>query len=194
MLFRPAGTFRLVQAESLNTAYQYYVRLVIIYAVLLFALLAGAIALSGSADTVTTGGGGSAFLVALRPFLRTFVLFLPYFLFMILLFAVFLSALGLHVFVLLFGGQKGVVQTMKTVMYAATPSLLIGWIPFVNIIVAIWTYVLLIIGIRENQEMTTKRAIMAVISPLVLSLILYACIIVLIRSLAQANPFAALGG
>ena len=196
-LTRPAETFRLTQADSLNSAYQYYVRLVLIYAVLLFALLAGAIAIAGSADPVTTGlagGGGGSFLVALRPLLKSFVLFLPYILFMVLLFAVFLTSLGLHVFVILFGGQKGVVLTMKTVMYAATPSLLIGWIPIVNIAVAVWTYVLLVIGIRENQEMTTRRAILVVIAPLVLTLVLYAGIIVLIGDLARVYPLTGAGG
>ncbi|HXX54515.1 MAG TPA: YIP1 family protein, partial [Methanoregula sp.] len=79
-------------------------------------------------------------------------------------------------------------------MYAATPSLLIGWIPIVNIAVAVWTYVLLIIGIRENQEMSTRRAILVVIAPLVLTLVLYAGIIVLIGDLARVYPLTGAGG
>jgi len=57
-----------------------------------------------------------------------------------------------------------------------------------------WTYILLVIGIRENQEMTTKRAILVVIVPLALTLIFSALMIVLIGSFAQAHPFAALRG
>ncbi len=90
---------------------------------------------------------------AFGPFLETYILWLPVFLFILLLFIVFIQGFETHVFVLLFGGRKGVVQTMKTIMYAFTPVIFLGWIPIISIVGGVWTYILIVIGIRENQEM-----------------------------------------
>jgi hypothetical protein len=109
---------------------------------------------------------------AFTAFLVTYLLFLPYFLFVFMLFAIFISGFYYHVFVILFGGQKGLTQTVKTVMYASTPALLLGWIPFVSFIGSVWTVILIIIGVRENQELTTGRAVLVVLVPLVLTVIL----------------------
>ena len=194
-LLKPSETFRATQAESLNSAFQYYVILLIIFSVLMFLLIAFSIALSGSASPATgsasplsgaLGSSGSNLLNAFKPFLTTFVLFLPFLLFMMGLFGIFLSGFQYHVFVLLFGGQKGLVQTVKTLMYAVTPVLLIAWIPFASIIGGIWYLILIFIGIRENQEMTTGRAVLVVVVPLVLSLILVACLLAVAGSFIHA--------
>jgi hypothetical protein len=186
-LLKPSETFRATQAESLNSAFQYYVSLLIVFSVLMFLLIAVSIALSGSASPATGSAGplsgvlgsrGSNLLNAFKPFLTTFILVLPFLLFMMGLFGIFLSGFQYHVFVLLFGGQKGLVQTVKTLMYAVTPVLLIGWIPFVSIIGGIWYLILIVIGIRENQEMTTRRAVLVVLVPVVLNLILLAVMFV----------------
>ena len=186
-LLKPSETFQATQAESLNSAFQYYVRLLIIFSVLMFLLIAVSIALSGSGGSATGSAGplsgvlgirGASLLNAFKPFLATFILILPFLLFMMGLFGIFLSGFQYHVFVLLFGGQKGLVQTVKTLMYAVTPVLLIGWIPFVSIIGGIWYLILIAIGIRENQEMTTRRAVLVVLVPVVLNLILLAVMFV----------------
>ena len=63
---------------------------------------------------------------------------------------------------------------------------LLGWIPLVLIIGYIWTYILIIIGIRENQQMSTGRAILVVVVPLVLSLIFLAGLLAVAGSFAHA--------
>jgi hypothetical protein len=70
------------------------------------------------------------------------------------------------------GGTKGARQTIKTTMYASTPFLLFGWIPFVSIIAYIWSLVLLVIGLKENHEMELGNAILVVLIPIVLGIIL----------------------
>ncbi len=186
-LLKPSETFQATRTESLNSAFQYYVILLIIFGVLLFAMIAVSVSVSSYISPVTALGGSSANLLNdFRPFLTTSVLFLPYFLFVFLLFAVFLGGFEYHVFVLLFGGQKGLVQTLKIVMYAFTPYLLLGWIPLVSIIGGIWTNILIIIGIRENQEMTTGRAILVVVVPIVLSLIFLAGLVAVLGSFIHA--------
>ncbi len=132
----------------------------------------GAASVTTIASSGILGSNGPGIVKAFTAFLVTYLLFLPYLLFVFMLFAIFISGLYYHVFVILFGGQKGLTQTVKTVMYASTPALLIGWIPFVSIIGSVWTVILIIIGVRENQEMTTGRAVLVVLVPLVLTVIL----------------------
>lgn len=177
-LLKPSETFRATRSESLSCAYQYYVVLLIIYSVLLAIVVAASFGIvyfstmTAIASSGALGSGGTQMMKAFMPFLISYVLFLPYLIFFMMLFGVFFSSLCYHVFVILFGGQKGLAQTVKTAMYAATPLFIIGWIPFVSIIGMVWSWILFIIGIRENQEMTTGRAVLVFIVPVILSLIL----------------------
>ena len=98
--------------------------------------------------------------------------FFVYLVFLFYLLGIFVQGLILHAFVLLMGGEKGVTQTVKTTMYASTPFLLFGWIPFVSIIAYIWSFVLLILGLKENHEMELGNAIIVVFIPVVLGIVL----------------------
>lgn len=81
-------------------------------------------------------------------------------------------AAWIHLWVYLFGGRKGIMQTFKAVMYGNTPRLLLGWIPFVGLIFALWSLVLGILGIRELQEISTSKAIFAVAIAILIPLML----------------------
>ncbi len=70
---------------------------------------------------------------------------------------------GIKDTLLLFGGTKDIEQTIKTVMYASTPFLLLGWIPFIGIFGALWSFILWIIGVKELHEISSGRAAAAVI-------------------------------
>jgi hypothetical protein len=193
-LFKPAETFRATASESLNSAFQYYVILLIIYSILLAIVISVSLGITYYTLPLTgvLGSNGASIMNAFTPFLVSYVLFVPYLVFMLMLFGIFLSGLFYHVFVILFGGQKGVAQTVKAVMYAWTPFFLIGWIPFISIIGVIWSWILIIIGIRENQEMTYGMAALVLIVPLVLSLIffigLFAVIVSFISAIASFLP------
>jgi len=81
---------------------------------------------------------------------------------------IFIIGAFLHFGVYIAGGKKGLNQTIKALVYTSTPSLLLGWIPIINIIAGMWSLVLNIIGIREFHEISTERAILAVLLPLAL--------------------------
>jgi hypothetical protein len=193
-LLKPAETFRATASESLNSAFQYYVILLIIYSILLAIVISVSLGITYYTLPLTgvLGSNGASIMNAFTPFLVSYVLFVPYLVFMLMLFGIFLSGLFYHVFVILFGGQKGMAQTVKAVMYAWTPFFLIGWIPFISIIGVIWSWILIIIGIRENQEMTYGMAALVLIVPLVLSLIffigLFAVIVSFISAIASFLP------
>ena len=158
---RPSATFQATKEENLSSAFQYYVILLIIFSVLMFIVYAAALTFL---PAVTGGRLPTGFGVELG-------ILLAFFLFVIRFYGIFLSGLTYHVFVILFGGTEGVGQTMKAVMYASTPALILGWIPVVAIVGDIWTLILNVIGIRENQELPLVRAVLVLIIPLILSLI-----------------------
>jgi hypothetical protein len=177
-LMNPAESFRKSRSDSVGTAYRYFVVLLVVYTVL-SAIVAVAVGMYAFNDMIAqlaqTGMLGTALAGALSnlgPFVAAMMIFMVYLFFLIALFGIFIKGLALHVFVLMFGGEKGPEQTLKTAMYAMTPFLLLGWIPYISIIGAIWYLVLLIIGIRETHEIDLGKALLIVIVPIVLILIL----------------------
>ena len=81
-------------------------------------------------------------------------------------------AAWLHLWVYLLGGRKGIMQTFKAIIYGHTPRLLLGWIPFIGFIFVLWSLALGILGIRELQEMSTGKAILAVAIAVMIPLII----------------------
>ncbi|MFA4859265.1 YIP1 family protein [Methanoregula sp.] len=77
----------------------------------------------------------------------------------------------IHLWVYLFGGRKGIMQTFKAILYGDTPNLLLGWIPFIGIIFTLWSLVLGVLGIRELQEISTRNAVLAVTIAIITMLI-----------------------
>ncbi len=84
----------------------------------------------------------------------------------------FIGGAIVHIFVYSVGGKKGITKTIIALMYADTPYLLFGWIPLIGFIAAIWTVVLNVLGIRQFQELTTGRAILAIFMPLIIIIII----------------------
>jgi len=61
--------------------------------------------------------------------------------------------------------------------YGSTPSLLLGWMPFIGFIFGIWSMIVSIIGVRRLHEISTGRAVLAyllgaIIIPLIIILII----------------------
>ena len=81
-----------------------------------------------------------------------------------------------HIFVRAFGGRKGYKNTIKAFAYGNTPALMLGWIPYVGWLFSIWALVLDIIGVRQLHQISTGRAVGAVL----VSIAVLAVIVVLI--------------
>jgi len=81
-------------------------------------------------------------------------------------------AAWLHLWVYILGGRKGIMQTFKAIIYGHTPRLLLGWIPFIGFVFMLWSLVLGILGIRELQEMSTGKAILAVAIAVMIPLVI----------------------
>ena len=88
---------------------------------------------------------------------------------------IFIGGAWVHLWVYLLGGRKGhgYVQTVKALIYGATPGYLLGWVPFIGAFVGgIWALVLTIIGLRELHGITTGRAVAACLLLVVLILVI----------------------
>ena len=177
-LMTPSATFGKTRGKSLGAAYQYYVALLVIFTVL-FGIVVVSMGFSSfmtmarqMAVIPIVGGVAAGAVVNFSNFIISLNVFFVYLVFLALFIGIFILGLKTHVFVLLMGGEKGVGQTVKTTMYAATPALLFGWIPFVGVIGFIWSLVLLVIGLKENHKMENVNAVLVIIIPIVLCIIL----------------------
>ncbi len=165
----PSNAFDNVKAEALGDALKYFTIWVVIYAILrtivfytlerrVFEILWSMFGLSDAAvdrfDPVTF-----ALLAVLGAFAGLFI-----------------GGSWTHLFVRAFGGRKGYGNTVKAFAYGNTPLFLFGWIPFVGMLFPLWAWVLDIIGIRQLHEISTGRAIGAVL----LSIIALIIIVVLV--------------
>jgi hypothetical protein len=177
-IMTPSEMFKKTSGKSLSAAYQYYVALLVIFT-FLFGIVEVSMGLATftsmvdkMAATPIVGGVAASAAANFSGFVIALGIFFVYLLFLISLLGIFVTGLFYHAFVVLMGGQKGVTQTLKTTMYASTPFLILGWIPFVSIIAYIWYLVLLVLGIKENHEMEIGNAILVVFIPIILIFLL----------------------
>ena len=84
-----------------------------------------------------------------------------------------------HLFVLMFGGKQGYGQTYKAMVYGATPTFLLGWIPLIGFPMYIYSLVLQVIGFKEMHNISYTRASLARIIPLLIMLIILIVVLVL---------------
>jgi len=87
----------------------------------------------------------------------------------IVLFSILLGSAITHVCLMIVGGNKtGFRTTFRTVSYSYS-SHLFGVIPIIgSTIGSIYTLILVIIGVREGHRISTSRAVLAVLFPLIL--------------------------
>lgn len=175
-LMNPVDTFRQSKDDEPGAVLPYFTLLLLLYAIisaLLTVAMIGTIPMPG----LMTGGSISAVAV-----------------FFIILVGGIAGALvfgaWLHLWVYIFGGRRGIWQTLKAVMYGNTPYLLFGWIPFIGFVFTLWSLALGILGIRELQEINSLKATLAValavMIPLILLLILAAFF--MIASVTTTGP------
>ncbi len=173
-LFSPSETFDASREDTIGDALKYFIVILAIYAVLsaiivalVFSLFAGMLGTFGM--PALPMGAAMGPLIAVVAFIAILVGGII---------AVFISGLWLHIWVYLVGGRNGVGQTIKAVIYGETPSLIIGWIPVVNVFAMIWTLIVDIIGVRQLHGLSTGKAVLAVILAILIPAVLIGALIV----------------
>jgi hypothetical protein len=161
----PVSTFNNVEAEALGSALKYFTIWVVIYTILrtivfytlerrIFQTLWDLLGFNYAAIYYTVIYRFDPVIFALLGVVGAFV-------------GLFISGSWAHLFVRAFGGRKGYGNTIKAFAYGNTPIFLFGWIPFVGALFSIWALVLDIIGIRQLHEISTGRAVGAVLLSIV---------------------------
>ena len=160
-IFEPSKTFDATKEDTLEDALKYYVGIAAIFSALSAVFFVFASTLFGSMM-----GGFGMMLGAGAGIIGAIWLFVTLFILMVI--SAFIGGAIVHIFVYLLGGRKGIVKTIIALMYGDTPYLLFGWIPLIGLIAIIWSLVLNVLGIRQFQELTTGRAILAILLPLII--------------------------
>ena len=179
----PAGTFNNVQAEGLGTAVKYFTIWVVVFAVLRIVMF---YTVEGQVFQALWEflGVSAATLYPFHPVVFALLVVGGAFA------SLFISGSLTHLFVWAFGGRKGYGNTMKAFAYGETPVFLFGWIPFVGMLFWIWALVLNVIGIRQLHEISTGRAVGAVLLGIVVLVIIGVVIGVLVGLLAVLRAVA----
>lgn len=156
-IIRPVETFREARDETVTDAGIYYLVLLVINAV-----LTAIVAYLGIGVARSSPPGIGTFIAGL---IGAFIVGL-------LLLA--LVSIFLHVGTRVMSGRGDFADSFKSVVYAQTPSMLLGWIPVIGFIIWIWSIVLLVIGVRELHEMDTMKAVIAVVIAVVIVFVIAA--------------------
>jgi hypothetical protein len=180
-LMDPADAFRQAKDDEPGIVLPFFALLLLLHAVISAVLLSVFMIGTSPVPGPVTGGISGAIV------------------FFIILIGGFVGALvfgaWLHLWVYIFGGRRGIWQTIKVVMYGNTPLLLFGWIPFIGFVFTLWSLVLNILGIHKVQEISSLKATLAValavMIPLILLIILAAYF--MIASVTTTGPVMVAG-
>jgi uncharacterized repeat protein (TIGR02543 family) len=156
-LRRPATTFREVKEETLGGALKYALIGLLFFGVLMGIMLA-LLTSGGLFDLVRDWLPGFGWIPDNPLLLIAEVVGFSVAGGMLL---IFIGGAWMHIWVHIFGGRRGHTykQTIKALVYGATPMYVIGWLPFVGgVIGSIWAIVLIIVALRELHGISTGRA------------------------------------
>ncbi|QSZ67009.1 hypothetical protein RJ40_05625 [Methanofollis aquaemaris] len=171
----PVETFRNAKGDDLGEVLTYFAAILAVYAVLTGLMtMAG----FGSSYSEITGMESATGIVAgISAIVGTFIGEI-----------IGLVVVGLivHILVALLVGGNGLEVTIRALAYAATPSMLLGWIPVIGFLALLWTVALAVVGIREFHDTTTGKAAVAVLLPVVVLFGLFIVLIVMVAAVAVA--------
>jgi len=170
-LWRPAETFDASKEETLSDAYVYYFTLLVIFSVLLAAVI-GIVLANPVAQSI----------LGMAPDLELLKIIIALSASGIILggtVGVLIAGIWMHIWAYAFGGMNELAQTIKVLLYAATPLLVLGWIPVIGTAIgAIWSLLLLLTGLTQLQGMYSGRAILALVAALLVPVVIIGIIAV----------------
>jgi hypothetical protein len=179
-LWGPSENFDAVKEDTFGDAIKYYLPLLVLFSAL-FAVVTAAILLNPMVQGIVSDM--SSMLPEACP-IGLLLTLLNQFDMLTLGGGLFIGALiggivgililgiWLHIWTYAFGGRRGLTQTIKALMYSATPFFLLGWIPGLDVLGLIWFLLLVLNGLMELQEMYSGRAILALIFALVVPMVI----------------------
>jgi hypothetical protein len=169
-LFRPSDTFDASKGDTMGDALTYFVAILLIFTAIFGTIYALYLAVLSSVITSMPGTSMPPGIGAIGPLIGV-LSFVFIFLLIVVggIISAFIWGIWTHIWVYLVGGREGVAQTIKAVMYGATPSFLLAFPP--------WALIVQVIAIRQFQELTTGRAILALIFAIIVPAIIMGALI-----------------
>lgn len=79
------------------------------------------------------------------------------------------AAIFHHIFVKNFGGAYGFEKTFQAIAYGMTPLILLEWVPYVNILTALYASILAVMGISKLQKIEIKKTTLMYIIFIIIS-------------------------
>ncbi|MBI4981114.1 YIP1 family protein [Candidatus Woesearchaeota archaeon] len=182
IMFNPINFYgKLSKKDQYAEATKYFLKVQAIVSALLLItmglIVSAAIAFGGMADKVIWVVLG---LIVAYPFMLLFAWGMLY-----------VGAGILHLFVLIFSGKKGYVETFKVVAYSISPQIF-GVIPIINYLAMAYILILQVIGIKKRQQLSWGKSAAVVLIPAGIGIVLG--IIIYFTLMASLLPLMALGG
>jgi hypothetical protein len=78
-----------------------------------------------------------------------------------------LAVLILHLSVFFVGGRAGLPQTLRVLVYSSTPLFLSICFPPTLVVAMVWSLTLAVVGLRKAHGISTLRAVVSVLLPLI---------------------------
>lgn len=153
--FRPSEFYQEIDSESFSEPSRFVASTGLLFGLILFSLgLIGSLTTEATATSIIGLFGISFILIPIA-----------------LLMGAFIQSFLVHIAVYVFG-KRGLDKTYNAVAYPVTAVLIWGWIPLLNIFASIYSIYLQTRGISILHDMSTGKALVAVIWPILLSVVL----------------------
>ncbi|MCK4476406.1 MAG: YIP1 family protein [Methanophagales archaeon] len=165
----PSETFDASKEETLGDAYLYFFPLLVFFSVL-FAGITGVILANPVVQSIL-GMSPDFELLTIITLMSASGIILGGTI------GVLIIGIWMHIWAYAFGGRNGLTQTIKALMYAATPLFVLGWIPVLGTAIGgIWAVLLVLTGLMQLQEMYSGRSILALVAALLVPIIIMGAI------------------
>jgi hypothetical protein len=125
-------------------------------------LATGIISLTFNVPYISQLSSLSNYLPSLGKFSSVVSLGIPIGIYILTVVGTFVIAGFIHLFIRLLGGKGSYSFTYKGIVYASTPSLLLGWIPYVGFIPGIYAFYLELKGLSKLHQIGMGRVFVAI--------------------------------
>jgi hypothetical protein len=159
MIIAPVQTMQQQEESTVQDTLLYYLEIILAFA--LISTIVTALLKSGGLTTAVDLQAPASLLIYLVG------------LFIGMIIALVILVLILHLCARMMGGDGEWTDTLRAFVLSSTPIAVIGWIPFVGSFIAnLWSLVLMVAGVREYHHLSTGKAAIAVLLPVIVLIIL----------------------
>lgn len=74
---------------------------------------------------------------------------------------------ALKVWLALFKTKSTFAEAFRVMVYSRTPNYLVSWLPFVNLVAALYSFYLLIVGLEAQYNLSRRKSIVIVVSSVI---------------------------